>query len=181
MKSVSALIVICIVSSPAAPGYASEWGCEVLLCAASDNPTWQKVQSCRPPMERLISAMKLPGFSWPTCPEGGAGKPGYDEFDACPSGWLPSAWEQGGDRTQSQKLSACSRVVDQCDGRFLSNTGMDGGSVTVDENVTRVYAFAETCRYTEFSARPLRDKPYYFDIHDDNSGAETRHFFSLQK
>ena len=40
---------------------------------------------------------------------------------------------------------------------------------------------AETCRYTEFSARPLRDKPYYFDIHDDNSGAETRHFFSLQK
>lgn len=35
---------------------ASEWGCEVLLCAASSNRSWQSIASCRPPMEKLISA-----------------------------------------------------------------------------------------------------------------------------
>lgn len=45
---------------------ASEWGCEVLLCASSSNPSWRGVPACRPPMYRLISAMKGWGFSWPT-------------------------------------------------------------------------------------------------------------------
>lgn len=53
-------------------GTASEWGCEVLLCASSSNPSWRGVPACHLPMYRLISAMKRPGFSWPTCPEGGA-------------------------------------------------------------------------------------------------------------
>ena len=48
---------------------ASEWGCEVLLCASSSNPSWRGVPACHPPMYRLISAMKGWGFSWPTCPE----------------------------------------------------------------------------------------------------------------
>ena len=48
---------------------ASEWGCEVLLCASSSNPSWRGVPACHPPMNRLISAMKKPGFDWPTCHE----------------------------------------------------------------------------------------------------------------
>ena len=31
------------------PSQASDWGCEVLLCAASSNPSWHDVASCRPP------------------------------------------------------------------------------------------------------------------------------------
>ena len=48
-----------------APAAASEWGCEVLLCASSSNPSWRGVPACHPPMTRLISAMKKPGFHWP--------------------------------------------------------------------------------------------------------------------
>ena len=57
-----------------APAAASEWGCEVLLCASSSNPSWRGVPACHPPMNRLISAMKKPGFDWPTCPEAGTGR-----------------------------------------------------------------------------------------------------------
>ena len=62
---------------------ASEWGCEVLLCASSSNPSWRGVPACHAPMYRLISAMGNWGFSWPTCPEAGTGKPGYEAYDDC--------------------------------------------------------------------------------------------------
>jgi hypothetical protein len=55
---------------------ASEWGCKVLLCASSSNPSWRGVPACHPPMYRLISAMRRPGFSWPTCPRGRNGQTG---------------------------------------------------------------------------------------------------------
>lgn len=66
---------------------ASEWGCEVLLCASSSNPAWPGMPACHPPINRLISAMGSWGFSWPTCPEAGIGKPGYEAYEECPSGW----------------------------------------------------------------------------------------------
>jgi hypothetical protein len=58
--------------------HASEWGCEVLLCASSSDPSWRGVQACHPPMYRLISAMNGWGFKWPTCLEAGTGEPGYE-------------------------------------------------------------------------------------------------------
>src|SRR6478735_5267175 len=70
-----------------APATASDWGCEVLLCAASSNPSWRGVASCHPPMKRLISAMKKPGFDWPTCPAAGTGSPGFERYAACPKGY----------------------------------------------------------------------------------------------
>ena len=69
-----------------APATASEWGCEVLLCASSSNPSWRGVSACHPPMNRLISAMKKPGFDWPTCPEAGTGSPGHERYADCPEG-----------------------------------------------------------------------------------------------
>jgi hypothetical protein len=181
MRRVLALMVMLGVSAPLNLVNASEWGCEVLLCAASDNPSWQGVQSCHPPMERLVSAMKRLGFSWPTCPEGGAGKPGYHKYDACPAGWLPSAGEQASDQGRSNELSKCSRTVDRCDRRFRRERSQDGSRVVVDGNVIRVYSGYNTCRYIEFSPRPLRGKPYYFDIRDNDNRKKTRHFFNLQK
>jgi hypothetical protein len=65
---------------------ASEWGFEVLLCAASSNSSWRSVSACHAPMSRLISAMNDWGFKWPTCPEAGTGRPGYERFAACPAG-----------------------------------------------------------------------------------------------
>lgn len=70
-----------------APAAASEWGCEVLLCASSSNPSWRGVSACHPPMNRLISAMKKPGFDWPTCPEAGTGSPGHERYADCPEGY----------------------------------------------------------------------------------------------
>lgn len=160
------------------PARASGWGCEVLLCAASDNPTWQGVPSCHPPMDRLMSAMKRPGFSWPTCPEGGASKPGYEPFEQCPAGWTPSAEPQGGDNASSGELSRCSRTVEQC-GWGGGNGGGEQGQAGTGSDVTRIYSGENSCQYTEFMARPRREKPYFFDITGEEGRASSRHYFSL--
>lgn len=157
---------------------ASEWGCEVLLCAASSNPSWHSIASCRPPMERLISAMKRPGFSWPTCPEGGAGRPGFELYADCPSGWTPTQGEDIGSRSGQGQLPQCRRIVGGC-GRGWQG----GGSAPIERanGVRRVYSGDHSCSYTEFMDRPLRDDPYYFDIRDDATNGKSRHFFNLRK
>ncbi|TIU15356.1 MAG: hypothetical protein E5W49_23965, partial [Mesorhizobium sp.] len=43
--------------------FASEWGCQVLLCLSGD---WQGTPSCHPPAR-------------------------YDPYEACPQGWMPYA------------------------------------------------------------------------------------------
>ena len=108
---------------------ASEWGCEVLLCAASSNPSWRDVQACHPPMNRLISALKRPGFSWPTCPEGGADKPGYEEFADCPAGWTPTSGG-GIDNGASAGLSQCIKIGNECSGLWGEQgpSGVWGGA-----------------------------------------------------
>lgn len=157
---------------------ASEWGCEVLLCAASDNPSWRSVASCRPPMERLIRAMKRPGFSWPTCPEGGAGKPGFERYAECPAGWTPAHGADDGHGLRSSEMSRCSRVVSQCGQAWRNRRGP---SVGLESHVTRRFSNDGSCSYTEFMPRPLRDKPYFFDIHDDKANQTNRYFFDLRK
>lgn len=160
---------------------ASEWGCEVLLCAASSNPSWHGVASCHPPMEKLISAMKEPGFSWPTCPEGGAGSPGYERYAECPAGWTPT---DGDDHlsTFNQGQSRCMRAVNQCRGgqRFLGSSN-DGQRETQKDGVTRVFSGTNSCSFKEYTARPLRPDPYYFDIKDEKTNQSSRFWFSLDR
>ncbi|WP_158693493.1 hypothetical protein [Neorhizobium alkalisoli] len=158
---------------------ASEWGCEVLLCAASSNPSWRGVESCHPPMEKLISAMKEPGFSWPTCPEGGAGSPGYERYAECPAGWTPT----DGDDQHSMSVrgqSRCMRAVNQCRGgqRFLGSSN-GGQRRTTSDGVTRIFSGTNSCSFTEYKARPLRSDPYYFDIKDDQTSQSSRFWFNL--
>jgi len=135
---------------------ASQWGCEVLLCASSSNPSWRGVPACHPPMYRLISAMKRWGFSWPTCPEAGTGKPGYEAYDECPAGWTVgySNQDRGGGHPD-----LCVQARNECRSR-------PGGQDGCDEHVTM--------------PRPLRHDPYYFDI-TAGDGAVTRHWFNLRK
>lgn len=134
----------------------SEWGCEVLLCASSSDPSWRGVPACHPPMYRLISAMRRPGFTWPTCPEAGTARPGYEAYDDCPAGWniAYSNQDHGGGRPD-----LCVQVRNTCPSGF-------GGR--------------EDCQQTVSMPRPMREEPYYFDIrHDD--GNVTRHWFNLRR
>ncbi|MBU2146976.1 MAG: hypothetical protein KKD02_11575 [Alphaproteobacteria bacterium] len=134
---------------------ASEWGCEVLLCASSSNPSWRGVPACHPPMNRLISAMRGWGFSWPTCPEAGTGRPGYETYDECPAGWNVGDSNQDHGSGQSD---ICVQVRNTCPSGF-------GGR--------------EDCQQTVTMPRPVREDPYFFDItHDD--GNITRHWFNLR-
>lgn len=142
---------------------ASEWGCEVMLCASSSNPSWRGVPACHPPMNKLISAMKRPGFSWPTCPEAGTGRPGYEQFQECPTGWGATT-DPSQDRRNGLKWH-CARTVNLCGERPRVRSGRD----------------RESCTRAELMARGLRSEPYYFDIKVDKDGSFSRHWFSLTK
>jgi hypothetical protein len=135
---------------------AGEWGCEVLLCASSSEPSWCGVPACHPPMYRLISAMRRPGFSWPTCPEAGTGGPGYERYHECPEGW--SVGYGNRDRSGGER-DLCVQVRTTCPSGFRGR---------------------EDCQQTASMPRPVRENPYYFDIrHDD--GNTTRNWFRLSR
>lgn len=61
---VATMMVASAFAPPVAPASAEDasWGCQVLLCAASQNPSWHGVPYCVPPMTRLIAAMKRAGL-----------------------------------------------------------------------------------------------------------------------
>jgi hypothetical protein len=183
MKSVGLIILVAIVSAVHPPGAgASEWGCEVLLCAASSNPSWRSVAECHSPMERLIDAMKRPGFSWPTCPEGGSGQPGYERYADCPAGWSVAAAPDKYGRSNSTTLSQCTRTVTSCqDGRDSSGSGSSSQTPTTADGLIRVPAGRNDCEYRDYIARPLRKEPYYFDIESQDGATSTRHYFELRK
>lgn len=153
----AALASAALCLSAVGPAQASQWGCEVLLCASSSNPSWRSVPACHPPMHRLISAMRRTGFSWPTCPEAGAGKPGYEKYAECPAGWRVGYSEYG--RGGPQEPDLCTQVTDTCRGRFTS---------------------FDDCRQIVSMPRLLRDAPYYFDVRSGD-GVTTRHWFNLRK
>lgn len=180
MRLVLSLLSVMMFSLPLSSVEASEWGCEVLLCAASDNPSWHGVEACHPPMERLISAMELPRFSWPTCPEGGAGKPGYERYASCPAGWMPTQGDQDFDHGRPGELSRCTRTVNSCKARTFQRYQHDDRTEVTKDGITRVYSGSSSCEYREYTARPLRDQPYYFDIESSQGGATQRHYFDLR-
>lgn len=159
--SLAGLFILSIVAMPR-DAAASEWGCEVLLCASSSNPSWHGVAECHPPMERLIEAMSHPGFSWPACPEGGAGKPGYERYADCPEGWTPASnpnADHGG-----RELSYCVRRNACGDDRWFTQ-----------------FRNRDICGDTEYMPRPVRSDPYYFEIRDSRSGTIVRHWFDLRR
>ncbi|WP_141105722.1 hypothetical protein [Rhizobium sp. R693] len=182
MKSILVAVSVLVVSFVPRLAAADEWGCEVLLCVASSNPSWHGVPECHPPMDRLIQAMKAPGFSWPTCPEARAGKPGYEPFANCPPGW--SATEGGVGRAGTRtELSRCMRPVNDCRGGAWTSRGFadkDRTEVRPD-GTSRVYHDNRSCAYTEYVARPRREQPYYFDIRDETGDKHSRIYFDLTR
>jgi hypothetical protein len=131
---------------------AGEWGCEVLLCASSSNPSWHAVPSCHPPMDRLIAAMGSWDFSWPTCPEAGMGRPGYERYGDCPAGWTIGYSQSG--RASRGEPDLCTKSSGPC-------------------------ATRNGCNDAVSMARRLRSDPYYFDV-QTGDGSMSRHWFDLQ-
>jgi len=178
MRFVLPALSVLLLSNAVNDAAAGEWGCEVLLCAASSNPSWRGIPECHPPMNRLISAMKSPGFSWPTCPEGGAGKPGFEKFQDCPSGWSPAAG--GFISGHPSELSQCMRRGSDCrEGRTVGETRSRRLLSVKRGDVTRVYHSGWQCDYVDYMARRRREKPYYFDIVDDRTASSGRFYFDL--
>jgi hypothetical protein len=146
------------------PASASGWGCEVLLCASSSNPSWKGVSACHPPMNRLIAAMKKPGVDWPTCPEGGTGTPGHETYAECPEGYR--AGRKSNRNSFAEEDDLCVKTVNIC-------RGDAHGLYHSDRQ--------RNCMQTVSVPRPLRSEPYYFDIKNDTSGQTQRHWFSLNR
>lgn len=152
----------------------ASWGCQVLLCAASQNPSWHGVPYCVPPMTRLIAAMKEPGFSWPICHEANAGKPGHETYEDCPAGTTVGYSSQGDSGSRGDP-NQCFKTVDLCrsSSQLGSNEGLKGGTVR------RVFGNqGNSCIQQIATPRPRRAEPYFFDIPNDK-GVKERFWFDL--
>ncbi|WP_244482111.1 hypothetical protein [Rhizobium sp. Root1204] len=152
MNAVIGVLLSVSASVFAFPATASEWGCEVLLCAASSNPSWRGVAYCHPPMKRLITEMKKPDCDWPTCPAAGTGSPGFERYAACPKGYQVGRRQDRNGFGREQNL--CIRTVNMCQGRThgLYNSDRQQG-----------------CIQTVSISRPLKSEPYFFDIKNETS------------
>ena len=140
----------------------AEWGCQVLLCAASTNPSWHAVPYCIPPMIKLITAMARPHFSWPICSGAGTGAPGYEKYNDCPIGYVIGYSPSDSDNRSNSEPDLCVKTINRCGSRL--NYSREGGN----------------CIETISQSRPLRGQPYYFDI-PQASGTRQRFWFDLNK
>ncbi len=136
----------------------TDWGCQIILCAASQNPTWRGVPYCISPMQKLIRAMAKPRFKWPTCPAAASGRPGYEHFDDCPAGYEPSRPQIDGGGVAPYALSQCKKVTG-CQTDLL-----------LEESAS--------CTEAKVMERPIRTKPHYLDIPQKN-GETKRFWFDL--
>lgn len=165
MKAIMFLAAGLIGALSAVPAKAedAEWGCQVLLCAASKNPSWHGVPYCVPPMRKLIAAMSRPGFSWPICHEAKAGKPGRETYEECPAGTTVGYSSRGGDNDWRGEPDQCIETVNVC--------GASGHYFNSNRD-------SESCIQQIATPRPRRADPYYFDIPNDD-GVKERFWFNL--
>jgi hypothetical protein len=175
----------CAASFPTAPvarAQDASWGCQILLCAASENPSWHGVPYCVPPMQKLIAAMSLPGFSWPICKGGNAGKPGQERYEPCPTGWSATSGGSGsGNNSVAGRGDAniCERHLGSCNSRATRDLLRQ---TPAGVETKRVYSGngLGSCSIEQTQPRKLRDKPYYFDI-PNSKGVKQRFWFDLNK
>ena len=152
----------------------ASWGCQVLLCAASQNPSWQGVSYCVPPMTRLIAAMVKPGFSWPVCHEANAGKPGHQIYDDCPAG-TTIGYSVRGNHGASRVPNLCVETINAC------QVGKDHVINTKPETrrvIRRSGGGGNSCIQKISTPRPQRKDPWFFDIPNDK-GIKKRFWFNL--
>lgn len=132
-----------------------EFGCKVLLCAASENPSWRGVPYCVPVMAKLYSMMQAWSFTWPVCTDAGTGAPGYEPYDDCPEGWQANVID-GGSSNGVFSVAGHGGGQQVCQRYTQSFFGCNG------DNKGSNVAGNASCLQT--IPRPLRADPYYFDI-----------------
>lgn len=152
----------------------ASWGCQVLLCAASQNPSWHGVPYCVPPMTKLIAAMKQPGFSWPICHEANAGKPGRESYEDCPAGTRVGYSSQGNNGGRGEP-DQCMKTVDVCRSPIERNANTRQSGMTIGRSFGNGH---DGCIQEVATPRPRRADPYFFDIPNDQ-GAKERFWFNL--
>ena len=133
-----------------------EFGCKVLLCAASENPSWRGVPYCVPVMAELYSMMNAWSFTWPVCTSAGAGGPGYEQYDDCPAGWTAGVINSGSSSGVISVVGSSGQHV--CQKQSQSFFGCNDKS---SPSSVSTYG-GNSCLQT--IPRPLRADPYYFDI-----------------
>ena len=160
-----------LLATPAKSEDAS-WGCQALLCAASQNPSWHGVSYCIPPMTKLISAMKKPGFSWPICHEASAGTPGHEAYEECPAG-TTIGYSTRGDNDWKGEPNQCIKTVNVCQ----SSGVRDAIKGALGSTINRVYRDSGCVQHIS-TPRPRRADPYFFDIPNEQ-GVKQRFWFNL--
>jgi hypothetical protein len=151
----------------------ASWGCQVLLCAASRNPSWHGVSYCVPPMTKLIAAMAKPGFSWPICHEAKAGEPGREIYEQCPEG-TKIGYSDSGSNSTSREPDRCVKTVNICKERS-SRTGYNRDNPTTYRTKGDG---TNNCIQEISTPRPRRADPWFFDIPNDQN-VKQRHWFNL--
>ena len=177
----AAVSAAALASAPPALAADASWGCQVLLCGAASNPSWQGVPYCVPPMTKLIAAMKLPGFSWPICAEGNAGKPGRDDYEPCPQGWSPVARQSAGESARLGVASLCEKALTIAELHALQRgAGKDGkfGNSAMTVRYESYGREGNRTRAIGVQARKKRADPYYFDV-PNSQGIKRRFWFNL--
>lgn len=140
----------------------ASFGCQVLLCAASSNPSWSGVPYCVPVMHRLFDLLAA-GHSWPTCPEGHASAPGYQPLEDCPQGTAPA--------TRQETDSGSHNSVGQYGIEYRQD---DNGAYCAPPNELNSLHWSGPDRAT---IRQKRVDPYFVDISTANG--TSRFWFSL--
>lgn len=176
---------------------ASEWGCQVLLCLSGD---WQGTPSCHPPINRLIAAMKVPGFDWPTCPQANSTAARRDPYKECPAGFhaIGDESRRGGRDGDYQPPMCIRRVSNNGWRNGVKNNSLadksgsaavpvnitngkltlpDGSTVTVNRSHESSNSGMSSTTIYSFP-RPLREKPWYIEYNDAN-GKRQRSWFNL--
>jgi hypothetical protein len=46
-------------------------------------------------MAKLHAMLNAWSFTWPVCTSAGTGRPGYEQYDDCPTGWTASVIDTG--------------------------------------------------------------------------------------
>ncbi len=176
-RLILAAIVAGLAFTPSATPVMAEdasWGCQVLLCAASQNLSWHGVSYCVPPMTKLIAAMKEPGFSWPICHEAKAGKPGHETYEDCPSGTTVGSSSETRNGWSSEP-DQCIKTVDVCRSPGQRASDTDQSSAVIRRSFGNR---GDSCIQQIATPRPRRPDPYYFDIPNEQ-GMKQRFWFNL--
>jgi hypothetical protein len=132
-------------------------------------------------MQKLIAAMSLPGFTWPICKEGNAGKPGLEPYEPCPTGWTATSSNSSSEHGSISAQNVCTRSLGSCNSKTARNAVKSAGAgIETKEVYAESGHNGSSCQIVQTQARKLRAKPYFFDI-PNSKGVKQRFWFDLNK